>query len=61
MCTQYVNTNKGYYIPPDIYIGIVSLPYHTGYILIFVSPIWNYPIWCYDMHLSGACVCVYPL
>ena len=57
MCTHQRNTNKGYYLPPDTYLGIFSIPYHPSYIVRRVAPIWNHPLWCYDLHLSGAYVC----
>ena len=56
MCTQQGNTNQGYYLPLATYIGIVSLPSHTGYIVIQGPPLWNHTIRCYDLHLSGAYV-----
>ena len=42
------------YIPTDTHIGITSIPYKPGYLVIVVDPPWNHPFWCYDMHLSGA-------
>ena len=57
MCTQYGNTNKGCCIPPDTYFSIVYVPDHPVYIVIWTTPHWDHPIWCDDLHLSGAYVC----
>ena len=57
MCNQEVNTNKGYYLPPDTYPGIFSVPAHPGYIVILVAPHWNHPNWCDDLNLSGTYMC----
>ena len=57
MCTHDGNTNKGCYIPTDIYIGIFSVPDHPGYLVRWITPTLTHPIWCNDMHLSGTFVC----
>ena len=57
MCTQDGNTNKGCFIPPDAYLGIISVPDHPGYLIIWTTPSWDHPLWRDDLHLSGAYVC----
>ena len=58
MWTQYGNTNKGCYLPPDIYIGFFSVPDFPGCLVIWATPPWNHPI-CYgDLNLYGAYVCL---
>ena len=53
MCTHYGNNKKWCYIPPYIYIGVVSVPDHPGCIVRRVTPPWTHPIWCDYLHLSG--------
>ena len=53
MCTQDGNTNKGCFIPPEVYLGIISVPDHPGYLIRWTTPPWAHPLWCDDMHLSG--------
>ena len=57
MCNQDGNTNKGCYPHPETYLGIFSVPDHTGYLVILVTPPWAHPLWCDDLHFSGAYVC----
>ena len=57
--TQDGNFNRGCYLPPDTYLGIISVPDHTGYIVRQVPPPWAHPLWYDDMYLSGANVCFY--
>ena len=57
MFTQDCNINKGCCIRPDTYLGIFSVPDHTGYLVIWTTTPWAHPIWCDDLHLSGAYVC----
>ena len=59
MCTQDGNTNKGCCIPPYTYLGIVSVPDHPGYLVICKNNPWDHPLWCDDLHLSGAYVWFY--
>ena len=54
MCTQDVNTKKGFCIPSDTYIGFFSVPDHTGYLVRSITPPWENPLCCDDLHLSGA-------
>ena len=57
MYTQYGNSKEGCYLPPDTYLCIFSVPDHPGYLLIWVTPPWNYPIWYDVIHLSGVYMC----
>ena len=57
LCTQYGNTNKGFLIPPDTYLGIFSLPDNTDYLVSCITLPLTHPLCCDDMHLSGAYVC----
>ena len=52
--TQEGNINKSCNLPPDTYIGIIYVPSHPGYILRGLSPPWNHPLLCNDIHLYGA-------
>ena len=31
--------------------------FHPGYLVRWKTPHWTHPLWCVDMHLSGAYVC----
>ena len=57
MCTHDGNTNRGCYLPPDTYNGIVSGNDHPGYLVRQVTTLWTHLLWCYYLHLSGAYVC----
>ena len=57
VCNQDYNTNKGCCIPTDTYLSIFSLPDHPGYLVIWATLPWDHPLWCDDLHLSGAYVC----
>ena len=57
MCTQDGNTNKGCFIPPDLYLGIISVPDHPGYLTRWTIPPWAHPLWYDYLHLSRAYVC----
>ena len=57
MCTQDDSAKKWCYLPPDTYLGIVSVPDHPGYLVRRVNPPWKHPLWYNDLHLSGAHVC----
>ena len=58
LCTQEGNINKGYYLPPDAYIGIIDAICHPVYILRGVASLWKHPLWCDDIHLYGTDVCL---
>ena len=57
LSNQWGNNKKGYYLSPDTYIDILSVPSRLGYILIWLSPFWDHTLLYYYMHLSGAYVC----
>ena len=57
MCTQDGIKKKGCYLPPVTYLGIVSIPDHTGCLVRLLNPPWNHPLWYDYLHLSGAYVC----
>ena len=57
LCTRDGNTNKGWYLPTDTYIGIFSVPDLPVYLVIRVTPPLTHPLWYDDLHLSGAYVC----
>ena len=57
MFTQQGNTNKGNQRHPDTYIGIFSVTYHSGYIVMGVVTLWKHHLWCDYLHLSGNYVC----
>ena len=56
MFTQDGKTNKWCSIPPDTYLGIFYGPDHPGYLVRWKTPPWAHPLWCNDLHLSGAYV-----
>ena len=45
------------YLPPDTYLGIVSIPDSPFYLPIWVNLPWTHSLWCDDIHLSGEYVC----
>ena len=57
LCTNDGNTNRGYYLPTNTYIGIVYLPEIPGHLVRIVTPPCTHPLRCDDLHLSGAYVC----
>ena len=58
MYTQEVSNNKGYYLCPDTYLGIVSKPSHPGYIVKWVDPPCENPLWCDYIQLSDSYICL---
>ena len=59
MCIKDGNNNKGCYIPPNTYIGIIYVPDNTSCLVILVTPSWNHTLWWDDLHLSGVHVCLF--
>ena len=60
MCNNCGDTNKGYYLTPDTYIGIVYLPDNPAYLVRGVTTPWTHPLWYDDLHWYHAYVC-FPL
>ena len=58
LCTHDGNKNKGYCLPPNTYIVFFSVLYYPGYLVRRVTPSWTHTIWCDDLHLSDAFVCL---
>ena len=59
LCTQDGNYNKGCFIPPDTYLGIIFVPDFPGCLVIWVTPHWTHTLWYGDLNLSGAYICFY--
>ena len=57
MCMKDGNANKGCYIPPETYLGIISVSDSPGCLVKGVTPSWTHPLWYDDMHLYGVYVC----
>ena len=58
MCTQDGNTKKDCCIPSDTNLGIFSVPDHPGYLVRWKTTPWDHTLWCDDLHLFGAYVCL---
>ena len=56
MCNKDGNFNKSFYLPPDTYLGIVSVPDHPDYFVRLLTPFWDYYLWYDDIHLYGVYV-----
>ena len=60
MCNQDGNTNKVFCIPPNTYLSFFSVSDNPGYLVRCTTPPWAYPLWCDDLHFSGAYMCFSP-